>query len=49
MTPEALILTTALDLRGRYRNDIDDRLLADIGMTREQLARQQRWFRRKSR
>jgi hypothetical protein len=46
---EALILTAALNVRSRYNNGIDDRLLADMGMTREEFARQHRWFRRKPR
>ena len=49
MTPEALILTAALGFRSRPGHGLDDRLLADIGMTRDELARQQRWFRRKAR
>lgn len=49
MTPESLFLTAALNVRSRYNNGIDDRLLADMGLTREEFARQQRWFRRKAR
>ncbi len=49
MTPEYLILTTALGMRNRYNQGIDDRLLADMGLTREEVAKQQRWFRRRNR
>ncbi|WP_423067485.1 hypothetical protein [Devosia sp. CN2-171] len=49
MTPEQLILAAALGLRNRYAHGIDDRLLADMGLTPEEAARQQRWFRRKAR
>ena len=49
MTPEYLILTAALGMRNRYNQGIDDRLLADMGLTREEVAKQQRWFRRRNR
>lgn len=49
MTPEQLILAAALSLRNRSAHGLDDRLMADMGLTREELARQQRWFRRKIR
>lgn len=49
MTPEQLILAAALGLRNRYAQGIDERLLADMGLTPEEAAKQQRWFRRRPR
>ena len=48
MIPELLLL--ADHLRARTPNQqIEDRLLADIGLTREELRKQKTWFGRKSR
>lgn len=49
MTPEQLILAAALGPRNRYPRGLDDRLMADMGLTQEDVERQQRWFRRKTR
>jgi|EndMetStandDraft_8_1072994.scaffolds.fasta_scaffold947633_1 uncharacterized protein YjiS (DUF1127 family) len=48
MIPELLLL--ADHLRARTPNQqIEDRLLADIGVTRAELNKQNSWFRRKAR
>lgn len=48
MITDLLILTS--ELRSRPRLDqIDDRLLADIGLTSADLKKQNSWFRRKAR
>ena len=48
MIPELLLL--ADHLRSRSPNQqIEDRLLADIGLTRAELKKQNSWFRRKAR
>lgn len=48
MIPEFLLL--ADHLRARSPNQqIEDRLLADIGLTRADLKKQNNWFRRKPR
>ena len=48
MIPEFLLL--ADHLRARTPNQqIEDRLLADIGITRAELKKQNSWFRRKAR
>ncbi|MDB5542216.1 MAG: hypothetical protein JWQ89_3943 [Devosia sp.] len=48
MFTDLLLLTT--ELRSRPRFDLlDDRLLADVGLTREELRKRNSWFRRKSR
>ena len=47
MEPEYLILAVALGFRSRRDIGTDDRLLADMGLTREEFARQHRWFRRR--
>lgn len=49
MTPEQLILAAALGLRNRYPRGLDERLVADMGLTQEDVERQQRWFRRRPR
>jgi uncharacterized protein YjiS (DUF1127 family) len=48
MIPELLLLSD--HLRARTPNQqLEDRLLADIGLTREELRKQKSWFRRKPR
>lgn len=48
MITDLLILNS--DLRARPRFDqLDERLLADIGLTRADLGRRNGWFRRKAR
>ncbi len=48
MIPELLLLSD--HLRARTPNQqLEDRLLADVGLTRRQLSKQKSWFRRKPR
>jgi len=47
MFTEQLFFTTALRIRSSQFDHMDDRLLADIGLTRADLAKQKRWFQRK--
>ncbi|MBN9363666.1 MULTISPECIES: DUF1127 domain-containing protein [unclassified Devosia] len=48
MIPELLLLSD--HLRARTPNQqLEDRLLADVGLTRQQLSKQKSWFRRKPR
>jgi hypothetical protein len=44
-----LVVHDTLRSRSSRIDQLDDRLLADIGMTREELKKQNSWFRRKSR
>ena len=44
-----LIARDALRSRSSRIDQLDDHLLADIGMTREELKKQNSWFRRKAR
>lgn len=46
---DSLVLTTELHSRSSRIDRLDDHLLADIGMTRTELKKQNSWFRRKPR
>lgn len=48
MITDLLILSSELRARPRF-DQLDERLLADIGLTRADLSKQNGWFRRKAR
>ncbi len=49
MLPEGMILTAALGFRNSHNQQIEDRMLADIGMTRAEMLKQKRRLNRKAR
>jgi hypothetical protein len=46
---DQLVINDALRSRSSRIDQLDDHLLADIGMTRAELKKQNSWFRRKAR
>ena len=47
MFTEQLFVTAALRIREARFDNLDDRLLADVGLTRADVMKQKRWFHRK--
>jgi hypothetical protein len=48
MITEQLFFTSALRIREGRNTAYEDRLLADVGLTRADLIKQKRWFHRKA-
>ncbi len=48
MITEQLFFTSALRIRDGRTTSYEDRLLADIGLTRADLIKQKHWFHRKA-